>query len=96
MFFMLHALLEGDSVFEFSPAVIAAVLYQAIVVGVFCFLSWFSILKRFSPSRLTVLFFTAPVWGLMLSYLLLGEGISIGLAVGAGMVALGIFLVNRS
>jgi drug/metabolite transporter (DMT)-like permease len=96
LFIILHALLEGESVFEFSPAVIAAVLYQAVVVGVFCFLSWFSILKRFSPSRLTVLFFTAPVWGLMLSYLLLGEGISIGLAVGAGMVALGIFLVNRS
>ncbi len=96
LFFILHALLEGDSVFEFSPAVIAAVLYQAIVVGVFCFLSWFPILKRYSPSRLTVLFFTAPVWGLMLSYLLLGEGISIGLAIGAGMVALGIFLVNRS
>lgn len=65
------------------------------MVGVFCFLTWFSILKRYSPSRLTVLFFTAPLWGLLLSYLLLGEGISIGLGIGAGMVALGIFLVNR-
>lgn len=95
LFFVLHALFERGSIFEFPPAVVTAVLYQAVVVGVFCFLTWFSILKRHSPSRLTVLFFTAPLWGLLLSFLLLGEGISIGLAIGAGMVALGIFLVNR-
>ena len=95
LFFALHALFEGGSAFQFAPAVVAAVLYQGVVVGVFCFLTWFSILKRHSASRLTVLFFTAPLWGLLASYLLLGEGISIGLAMGAGMVALGIFLVNR-
>jgi drug/metabolite transporter (DMT)-like permease len=95
LFFVFHALFEGGSTFYFPPAVVVAVLYQGVVVGVFCFLTWFSILKRHSPSRLTVLFFTAPLWGLLASYLLLGEGISIGLAVGACMVALGIFLVNR-
>jgi drug/metabolite transporter (DMT)-like permease len=95
LFFALHLLLEDGSAFEFPPPVLAAVLYQAVVVGVFCFLTWYSILKRYAPSRLTVLFFTAPLWGLLASYLLLGEGISIGLAIGAGMVALGIFLVNR-
>jgi drug/metabolite transporter (DMT)-like permease len=95
LFFALHALFDGESALLFSPPVIASLFYQAVIVGVFCFLTWFSILKRHSPSRLTVLFFTAPLWGLLASYLLLGEGISIGLAVGAGMVALGIFLVNR-
>ena len=95
LFFLLHALFEGGSAFEFSPPVIKALFYQGVVVGVFCFLSWFSILKLYSPSRLTVLFFSAPLWGLLASYLLLAEGISIGLAIGAAMVALGIFLVNR-
>lgn len=95
LFFTLHALFDGGSALVFSPDVITALFYQVVIVGVFCFLTWFSILKRHSPSRLTVLFFTAPLWGLLASYLLLGEGISIGLAVGAGMVALGILLVNR-
>ena len=95
LFFLLHVVLERGSSYQFSPPVITALLYQAVVVGVFCFLTWFSILKRHSPSRLTVLFFTAPLWGLLLSRLLLGEGISIGLGIGAAMVALGIFLVNR-
>jgi drug/metabolite transporter (DMT)-like permease len=95
LFFTLHALFDGKSAFAFSSSVVASLFYQAVIVGVFCFLTWFTILKRHSPSRLTVLFFTAPLWGLLASYLLLGEGISIGLAIGAGMVALGIFLVNR-
>ena len=95
LFFALHALFDRGSSFNFTPDVITALIYQGVIVGVFCFLTWLSILKRHSPSRLTVLFFTAPLWGLLASYLLLGEGISIGLAVGGGMVALGIFLVNR-
>ena len=95
LFFVLHALFDSGSAFKFTPDVITALIYQGVIVGVFCFLTWLSILKRHSPSRLTVLFFTAPLWGLLASYLLLGEGVSIGLAIGAGMVALGIFLVNR-
>lgn len=95
LFFVLHALFDSGSAFTFTPDVAAALIYQGVIVGAFCFLTWMSILKRHSPSRLTVLFFTAPLWGLLVSYLLLGEGISIGLAIGAGMVALGIFLVNR-
>ena len=95
LLFVLHVLFEPGSAFDFTPDVITSLIYQGVIVGVFCFLIWLSILKRHSPSRLTVLFFTAPLWGLLASYLLLGEGISIGLAIGAGMVALGIFLVNR-
>jgi drug/metabolite transporter (DMT)-like permease len=95
LFFILHVLFDVGSAFAFPPPVVFAVLYQAVVVGVFCFLTWYSILKRHSPSRVSVLFFTTPLWGLLVSYLLLGEGISIGLAIGGAMVALGIFLVNR-
>jgi drug/metabolite transporter (DMT)-like permease len=95
LFFALYALFDRGA-FRFSPPVFVALFYQSVVIAVFCFLTWLSILKRHSPSRLTVLFFSAPLWGLVLSYLLLGEEISIGLGIGAGMVALGIFLVNRS
>jgi drug/metabolite transporter (DMT)-like permease len=95
LFFLLHALFETRGGFDFPPAVVSALLYQAVVVGFFCFLTWLSVLKRYSATRLTVLFFTAPLWGLLASYLLLAEGISTGLAIGAAMVALGIFLVNR-
>ena len=40
LFFLLHVVLERGSSFQFSPDVITALLYQAVVVGVFCFLTW--------------------------------------------------------
>ncbi len=95
VFFLLHALFESGSGYEFSPPVVAALLYQGVVIGCFCFLAWLSVLKRHPPSRVSVLFFTAPVWGLLISYLLLGERITVGLGLGAALVALGIFLVSR-
>lgn len=95
LFFLLYAVFERGSNLEFPVPVISALVYQAVVVGCFCFLTWLSILKHHSPSRLTVLFFSAPLWGLLLSYLLLGEGISVGLAFGTVLVAAGILLVNR-
>ena len=95
LFFLLHALFESGSRYEFSPPVAAALLYQGVVIGCFCFMAWLSVLKRYPPSRVSVLFFTTPVWGLLISYLLLGERITVGLGIGAVLVALGIFLVNR-
>jgi drug/metabolite transporter (DMT)-like permease len=95
LFFLLHVLFERGSALQFKADVVSAIAFQALAVAVFCFLTWFSILKRYSPGRLIVLFFTGPLWGLLYSYLLLGETITVGLVVGAGMVALGIFLVNR-
>ena len=52
---------------------IAAVLYQGVVVAGFCFVAWTTVLKKYSPSKLTVLFFTTPLFGVLLSHLLLGD-----------------------
>jgi drug/metabolite transporter (DMT)-like permease len=95
LFFLLHALFEAGSSYEFSPPVVAAFLYQGVLIGCFCFLAWLSVLKRYQASRVSVLFFTAPLWGLLISYLFLGERITVGLGIGAVLVAVGIFLVNR-
>ena len=69
--------------------------YQGIVIAGFCFVSWTSILEKYSPSKLVVLFFLTPLFGVFLSYLLLGDEIGFGLIVGACLVAYGIYLVNK-
>ena len=73
----------------------AALGYVGLVVAGFCFLSWFSMLRRYSPSKLTVLFFLQPLAGLAGSRLLVGEPIGPTLIVGGAMVAVGIAVVNR-
>ena len=95
-FVLSSLLLERDADFHFSVAGVSAIFYQGIVIAGFCFVSWTSILEKYSPSRLVVLFFLTPLFGVLLSYLLLGDEIGFGLIVGACLVAYGIYLVNKN
>ena len=95
LFFLFSFLFERDSGYYFPLAVVLALLYQGAVVGGFCFIAWISVLKEYSPSRLTVLFFTRPLWGVILSHFVLGEPLTLGLGIGTLVVALGIYLVLR-
>ena len=88
--------LERGASFHFSISGITAILYQGIVIAGFCFVTWTSILEKYSPSRLVVLFFMTPLFGVFLSYLLLGDEIGFALIIGACLVAYGIYLVNKN
>jgi drug/metabolite transporter (DMT)-like permease len=88
--------LEREASYHFSPSGVTAILYQGIVIAGFCFVTWTSILEKYSPSRLVVLFFMTPLFGVLLSYLLLGDEIGFALIIGAGLVAYGIYLVNKN
>ena len=94
-FFGLSLLLEDQSSYAFTPEVIAAILYQGLIVAGLCFVGWTSILKKHSPSKLVVLSFATPISGIIFSNLLLGDVLSFGLITGAALVAFGIYLVNR-
>ena len=94
-FFGSSLILEDRTNYEISPEVIAAILYQGLIVAGVCFVGWTSILKKHSPSKLVVLSFATPISGIVFSNLLLGDELGFSLIAGAVLVALGIFLVNR-
>ena len=94
VFFILSFLLENWSQAHVSPIVAAAVVYQGAVIGGFAFIGWVSTLKRYSATRVSVLFFTTPLWGVILSRIILGEPLTPWLAVGAVFVAIGIYISN--
>ena len=94
-FFGLSFFLERGVSYQLSVSGVTAILYQGLVVAGFCFVSWTSILKKYSPSKLVVLFFTTPLFGILLSYLLLDDEVSPSLIIGAGLVAFGIYMVNK-
>ena len=94
-FFGLSFFLEKGASYHFSASGVTAICYQGLVVAGFCFVAWTSVLEKYSPSKLVVLFFTTPLFGVLLSHLLLGDEISPSLIAGAGFVAGGIYLVNK-
>jgi len=95
LFFLAGGLAEGFG-YRFSLPVTLAVVYQGIAIGGFAFVAWTRLLKRFPASSLSAFSFSTPVFGILLSALLLSEPISLRLALGTGLVGVGIYLVNRS
>lgn len=94
IFAALSYLLEPH-VYAVTLPVTAAVLYQGIGVAAFCFVSWLRLLQRFPASQLASVQFTIPVFGVLLSYWLLGEPLTASLLLALPAVALGIWLVSQ-
>jgi drug/metabolite transporter (DMT)-like permease len=92
----LSALGEGEADWDLVLPVVGAVLYQGVVVAGFCFILMVSLLRRHSASKLGVFGFATPVFGVLLSALLLGEELSLGLLASMGLVAVGIAVVNQA
>ena len=86
---------EGPAAYRFSWPVTLAILYQGLVVAAFCFVVWTHLIQRYPPSRVTAFSFSTPLFGVLLSALLLGEPVTPGLGIGVACVAAGIYLANR-
>ncbi|MBI2152668.1 MAG: DMT family transporter [Candidatus Rokubacteria bacterium] len=80
---------------DLRPLVIAAFLYQSVLVAFISYLTWFWLLAHYPASNLAAFSFWTPVFGVFAGGLLLGERISPLLWGAVALVALGIFLLNR-
>ncbi len=88
------ALLSGEKPPVWSLPLVLSLAYQGIVVAGLCFLGWTSLLRRFSPNKLSVGFLLTPMFGTLFSSMLLGEAPSGGLLAGGALVLLGLYWVN--
>lgn len=87
-------LVEDQTSYHITGAVVGAILYQGLVIAGFCFMAITALLRRHRASRLGVFGFVTPVFGVVLSSILLGEGISAGLLISMFLVGIGIAIVN--
>jgi drug/metabolite transporter (DMT)-like permease len=94
VFFLLSAIFESSIPYGLAPDVVGAILYQGLVVAGFCFILLTLLLRRYVASHIGVFGFATPVFGVLLSNLLLGESVSSGLIGGMLLVGAGIAVVN--
>jgi drug/metabolite transporter (DMT)-like permease len=66
-----------------------------VIIATFSYVLWFWMIHRYQVSRLAAFTFLAPLFGVLLSWLMLGESLSPLLLLGLSLVAIGIYLVNR-
>lgn len=88
------ALMLGQSRFEPTPAAWAHLAFQSVIVSFASFLAWVWLLRRYLASRLGVLSFMTPVFGIVLGIWLLDEPLEASFIAGSGLVLGGILLVS--
>ena len=92
----LAALLAGEpGITSLTPIVIAALLYQSVIVTFASYLAWFWLLTRYLTARLSVVTFLTPLFGVAAGVLILHEPLRPPFIGAAILVGAGIYLVNR-
>jgi drug/metabolite transporter (DMT)-like permease len=101
LFFSIPVMALGWALWEYHrpvvllPQAVAAVLYQSVVIAFWSYLLWFWMIGRYPVVRLAAFTFLTPLFGVILSGLVLKEPLTGVLLIGLTLVAIGIYMVNR-
>lgn len=94
-FFLASAFLEPPADWQLGAAAVLPLLYQGVVISGLCFVGMTHLLQRYPASKISAFSFTTPIFGALISHLLLGDPLTRGLLAGAALVAIGVYLANR-
>jgi len=89
----LFAWATGQAAPVFSPPALASLAFQALGVALFSLLVWFWLLRRYLATRLSILSFMTPLFGVAFGVLILHEPLDAAFVAGAAMVMAGILIV---
>jgi drug/metabolite transporter (DMT)-like permease len=76
------------------PAGIFAVIWLGLFGSGMAYLLFYRLLGRWGPTRISLVAYLLPVWGIALGFVVLNEPITAGLAAGTALILGGIALVN--
>ncbi len=88
------AAVSGQAAIHPTPLAYASMLYQILLIAFGSLLAWFWLLRTYLASRLGVLSFMTPLFGVAFGVWLLDEPLDAGFVIGAILVMAGILLVS--
>jgi drug/metabolite transporter (DMT)-like permease len=90
------AWLSGEAIAHMPGSVaLGSLVYQTIWVVSLTFLIWFTMVAKYSASRLSAFTFLTPLFGVFAGHLVLGDPITPAFAGAVALVIGGLYLVNR-
>ncbi|MDQ1914552.1 EamA family transporter [Paenibacillus sp. GD4] len=92
---LLMSLLAEDAYFNINGTSTAVVLWLAVMCSIVQFSVWFYLLNAGDPGKTSSFLFLAPIFGVLSSWLLLGERCEWEAIAGGALVCMGIYFVNR-
>jgi drug/metabolite transporter (DMT)-like permease len=78
-----------------GPLALTLMVYQAIWVVGLTFLIWFALVKSYSASKLSAFTFITPLFGVVASYFIMHDSLTLAFGAAALLVVAGLYLVNR-
>lgn len=91
---ILACAVSGQLGFNPTPIAVGGLIFQAVLVSFVSFLAWFWLLRNYLASRLGVLSFMTPMFGILFGVVLLGEPLEANFVLGSLLVLCGIVLVS--
>lgn len=91
---LVYAAATGNASIRYTPSAMLSVAFQSVVVALSSYLAWFWLLRRYLASRLSILSFMTPLFGVSFGVLILDEPLDGAFVAGALMVLAGISLVS--
>lgn len=95
VFFVAGLLIESDP-WVFTDRLAISIFYQGFVIAGLGFIANMWLLKHYLPSGVTALSLTTPVWGVLISHVVLGDALSSTLFLGLALVVCGMGLAQWS
>ena len=89
-------LMGEPGIIDLSTPVLIAFVYTFSVVAFASYIAWFWLVRNYPPTRVSAFTFLSPVFGVIAGNLMLGEVFTPSLALALGLIAFGIYLVNRN
>jgi len=92
----LAAWISGETITRVpGPLALSLMVYQAIWVVGLTFLLWFMLVKTYSASKLSAFTFITPLFGVVASYFIMHDTLTVAFGAAALLVIAGLYLVNR-
>lgn len=95
LFWLAASIVEFPLIFPQFSESWWGIVYMGLAVNAIAFVVRAELFRRYHVSTVSTFLFMSPITGLCLSNLLLGDPLTWTVGLGAGMVALGVFLVYR-
>jgi len=92
----LAAWISGETITRVpGPLALSLMAYQAFWVVGLTFLLWFMLVKTYSASKLSAFTFITPLFGVVASYFIMHDTLTVAFGAAALLVIAGLYLVNR-
>lgn len=88
------AALVGQTGMNLTPKVLLHLGYQTVVITLISYVVWFWLLRHYLASRLSILSFLTPLFGVVFGVMILNEPLEPPFVMGAILVLVGVSLVS--